>query len=287
MTHTANAVQQKTLAWRMAPAIAFAAVVLMPLQSPAQDALRIAPNGNVGLGIDDPARQLHLKGTNATFRMDRSADTAAFLLVRTNAGGTPLKTFVVGANAAGSNNGEFIINDLGTAVSGAGTRRMTINNEGNAIFTGTVSQASSARYKLDIETLEDARAALRQLRGVRFIRKDNGRAGLGLIAEEVREVFPEVVEVERGAAEAVNYSALVAVLVEAFKEQEAELAAQRAELAGQRAELATLRGELAGQQAHAAHLEARLAGFEAVRDRLAEIEGLLAGVRGPAVFAQR
>jgi hypothetical protein len=287
MTHTANAVQQKALAWGLVPAVMFAAVVVTPVQSHAQDALRIGDTGNVGLGIDSPERQLHLRGSNATFRMDRSADTAAFLLVRTNPAGTPLKTFVVGTNAAGANNGEFIINDLGTAVSGAGTRRMTINNAGNVIFTGTVSQGSSARYKQDIETLEDARAALRQLRGVRFIRKDTGRAELGLIAEEVREVFPEVVEVERGAAEAVNYSALVAVLVEAFKEQEAELAAQRVEVAGQRAELAALRGELAGQQAHVAHLEARLAGFEAVRDRLAEIEGLLAGERGPAVFARR
>jgi hypothetical protein len=118
MTHTANAVQQKALAWGLVPAVMFAAVVLTPIQSHAQDALRIAPNGNVGLGIDSPERQLHLRGSNATFRMDRSADTAAFILVRTNTAGTPLKTFVVGANAAGPNNGEFIINDLGTAVSG-------------------------------------------------------------------------------------------------------------------------------------------------------------------------
>jgi hypothetical protein len=63
--------------------------------------------------------------------MDRSADTAAFILVRTTTAGTALKTFVVGANAAGPNNGQFIINDLGTAVGGDGVRRLTIGNTGH------------------------------------------------------------------------------------------------------------------------------------------------------------
>ena len=58
----------------------------------------------------------------------RWIDTAAFMLVRTDAGGTPLKTFVVGANASGSNTGSFVINDLGTAVSGAGTLQLTVGD---------------------------------------------------------------------------------------------------------------------------------------------------------------
>ena len=95
-------------------------------------------NGSLGIGTT-PARQLHLRGPNAVFRMDRSADTAAFMLVRTDVSGNPLKTFVVGTNASGVNTGEFIINDLGTAVGGAGTRRMTITNNGAVEFTGIVT----------------------------------------------------------------------------------------------------------------------------------------------------
>jgi hypothetical protein len=262
MMRTSQAVNRTDLAWRMAFAIILAAVVMLPVGSHAQDALRIGDTGNVGLGIDNPERQLHLRGSNAVFRMDRPWDTAAFLLVRTTSDGVPLKTFVVGTNATGPNNGEFVINDLGTAVGGTGgNRRMTINNAGNAIFTGTVSQASSARYKQNIETLGKASESLRRLRGVRFIRKDTGRADLGLIAEEVLEVFPELVEVEQGIVEAVNYSALVAVLVEAFKEQEAELDACRA--------------EVAAQQARVARLESRLAEFETLEVRLNQLEGLL------------
>ena len=89
--------------------------------------------GFLGVGTDNPLRAVHLRGRNAVFRMDRDANTAAFLLVRTaqNDFGTVLKTYVVGANAAGTDDGAFVINDLGTNVQGAGTRRLTIDNDGN------------------------------------------------------------------------------------------------------------------------------------------------------------
>ena len=222
------------------------------------NALTIAGSGSVGVGTDAPARQLHLKGPNAVFRMDRPYDTAAFLIVRTDAGGTPLKTFVVGTNATGSNNGEFVINDLGAAVEGAGSRRMTIGNTGNVTFTGSVTAAgyyssSSARFKKDIETLSSAGEALEQLRGVRFAWKDSGQPSVGLIAEEVAKIYPELVEFENGEAKGVNYSALVAVLVEAMKEQHVEFEAakkqQQAELETVSARLAALERLLIGKQA--------------------------------------
>lgn len=213
----------------------------------------------VGIGIATPERQLHLKGTNAVFRMDRPSDAAAFMIVRTNATGSTIwKNFVVGTMASGSNNGEFIINDLGTAVAGGGVRRMTIGNTGNVTFTGSVTatalyQSSSARFKKDIETLEAAGQALGQLRGVRFAWKDSGQPSVGLIAEEVAKVYPELVEFENGEAKGVNYSALVAVLVEAMKEQQVEFGAakkqQQAELEMVSARLAALERLLIGRQA--------------------------------------
>lgn len=201
----------------------------------------------VGMGTATPARQLHMSGSNAVFRMDRSTDTAAFMIVRTNASNTPLKSFVVGVNAAGANDGEFVINDLGSQVGGAGTRRMTINNSGNAVFTGTVSavaysSTSSARYKKNVETLTKASQAVEKLRGVRFDWKDNGKQSIGLIAEEVAKVFPELVEFDKGQANGVNYPALVAVLVEALKEQQAKIDTAKEQ---QQAELRTVTERLA------------------------------------------
>lgn len=207
----------------------------------------------VGIGTENPQRQLHIVGDNAVFRMDRNTDTAAFMLVRTTATGTPLKTFVLGTNASGSDDGEFVINDLGGNVGGPGQRRLTIDNAGDIHFTGVVHapsyvQTSSERYKVGVQTLVHAGAGVQQLRGVRFNWRDSGQPSLGLIAEEVQSVYPELVEVRDGRPVAVNYSALVAVLVEAHKEQQQRIN----------------------------HLESRLAETESLQTRLHAVEQALA-----------
>jgi hypothetical protein len=182
--------------------------------------------GYLGVGTDSPDRAVHLKGSNAVFRMDRNLDSTAFMLVRTDNGGNPLKTFVVGVNATGSS-GEFIINDLGSAVSGGGARRMTINNSGNTTFTGSVTatqyfQSSSIDYKTNVQTVEDPVELVKRLRGVTFNWKETGEASMGLIAEEVAQVVPEVVSSDEAGEHpmGVNYSSLIAVLVEASKAQQ-------------------------------------------------------------------
>jgi hypothetical protein len=268
-------------------------------------------DGYVSIGLLTPERQLHLRGSNAVFRMDRSTNSAAFMLVRTSPANVPWKTFVVGTNAVGANNGEFVINDLGTAVSGGGSRRMTIQNNGNVVFTGTVLAPafvpiSSRRFKEQVQPLSDSLALVQQLEGVRFLWKDSGRPAVGLIAEDVAPVLPEVVERDAsdGQLAGVNYSALVAVLVEAIKEQQQQLDAQEAEIAVYRAQVAGLQakalkqedklvslktqvGKLAPTQARVALLEARLAELEALKVRLAEIEGLMADKRLQPVLVRR
>ena len=209
-------------------------------------------NVNVGIGISAPARQLHLKGDNAVFRIDRSTDTAAFMIVRTNLAGTAvLKTFVVGANASGSNDGEFVINDLGNAVGGPGSRRMTIDNSGDVEFTGSVTAtgfypSSSIALKTNVKTYGNALETVKRLRGVRFDWKESGKPSVGLIAEEVEEVVPEVVAHagDSSAATGLNYDSLVGVLVEAVKEQERERDCMQAELDTLKAEVRQLKALL-------------------------------------------
>ena len=228
--------------------------------------------GNVGIGTASPERQLHVRGASALVRVDRSSDAPSLMFVRTDGVNVPWKTFLMGVTAVASNDGEFIINDLGTAVGGNGNRRMTINNAGNAIFTGTVTQSSSIRYKRDVETLAGADEALQRLRGVRFVRNDNGRPDLGLIAEEVAQVFPELVERDShtGAIESVNYSALVAVLIEGFKTQQVKADALAAQLESQRRELAQLGAD------HQVKLDAQQQELAALREQMAMIEVRLA-----------
>ena len=99
----------------------------------------------LGVGTEGPVRQMHVIGTNAVFRMDRDRDGPAFMLVETALGnfGSIYKTFVVSTVASGVNNGSFVINDLGTATSGTGTRRLTIANNG---LIGTFETPTAALH---------------------------------------------------------------------------------------------------------------------------------------------
>jgi len=109
----------------------------------------------VGIGTTAPQRLLHIAGNNAVFRMDRSADSAAFMIVRTNSSGSVLKNFVVGVDASGVNQGQFVINDLGTAVGGPGQRRLTIDNDGDVIINGDLITNAGALSFPDYVFAED------------------------------------------------------------------------------------------------------------------------------------
>lgn len=210
-------------AWTMG----FISIVLtIPLHAQGEDAMIITETGAVGIGTSSPARQLHIAGDNAVFRLDRTTDSSAFLLVRTDNNGTPLKAYQFGVNASGANNGSFFISDMGDAVSGGGSPRMFILNDGTVRFSGSVEAQefvtnSAARFKDNIETLTDASDSVRQLRGVRYVLKESGKESFGVIADEVQVVFPEVVssDEETGEVNGVNYTALTALLIEAIKEQ--------------------------------------------------------------------
>jgi len=205
----------------------------------------VTVNGNLGVGTKTPVRQLHVVGDQAVIRMDRPVNTAAFMLVRTDLSGNPMKTFVVGTNASASDTGEFVINDLGTAVLGPGSRRMTIATDGSVNFPGAVTAlsftpVSSIVHKTNVKTYENALETVKKLRGVSFNWKDSGKASVGLIAEEVDKVIPEVVAHNEKDATGVNYDSLVGVLVEAVKEQQGLIQAQKETVAQQQKTISAL-----------------------------------------------
>jgi hypothetical protein len=91
---------------------------------------------------------------------------------------------------------------------------------------------SSRRWKRDIEPIEGSLDKVMNLRGVSFNWKENGKEDIGLIAEEVAEVIPEVVAFEEnsGEAQSLDYSRLVALLIEATKEQQKEIEELKTEI---------------------------------------------------------
>jgi len=97
--------------------------------------------------------------------------------------------------------------------------------EGNLSYSGTLTQSSSRRWKTNIAPMTGALEKVQQLQGVTYDWKDSGRHDIGLIAEDVHAVVPEVVLMEANGVDAkgVDYARLTSLLIEAVKEQQREI----------------------------------------------------------------
>ena len=93
-----------------------------------------------------------------------------------------------------------------------------ISVAGSITATGDVTAYSDASLKTDVATIASALALVRQMRGVRYQRLDTGVAGIGVIAQELREVTPELIAENSDGLLSVAYGNLVGVLIEAVKE---------------------------------------------------------------------
>jgi hypothetical protein len=103
---------------------------------------------------------------------------------------------------------------------------------GQAIADGW-SVYSSRRWKTNIQTLQSAMEKVEKLRGVSCDLTATGKHEVGVIAEEVGAVVPEVVTWDSNGkdAQGVDYSRLTALLIEAAKEQQALIRQQQTEIA--------------------------------------------------------
>ena len=53
--------------------------------------------------------------------------------------------------------------------------------------------------------------------------KDSGRTSIGLIAQDVEKIFPEIVSTDEAGIKSVDYAKLIAPLIEAIKEQQSQI----------------------------------------------------------------
>ena len=94
---------------------------------------------------------------------------------------------------------------------------VTIN--GNLTVNGTITENSSLKLKENVETSEGNLEKVVNLRPVTYNKIGSQTTELGLIAEEVAEVYPEFVQYdENGEPVGVHYSRLTAALIGAVKE---------------------------------------------------------------------
>ena len=115
----------------------------------------------------------------------------------------------------------------------AGTTNVgSLTGAGNFTVTGNVTGYSDESLKDNIQTISDALDKVTQLRGVEFDRNDieGNPHQIGVIAQEVEEVIPEVVITHEDGIKSVAYGNLVGLLIEAIKDLKEEVNELKARL---------------------------------------------------------
>ena len=102
-----------------------------------------------------------------------------------------------------------------------GSPVITLGSNGAITASNNITAYSDERLKSDITTLKNALDLVQALRGTAYVK--DGKAGIGVIAQEVQKVLPQVVQENEDGYLSVAYGNIVAVLIEAVKELKAEV----------------------------------------------------------------
>jgi len=100
-----------------------------------------------------------------------------------------------------------------------GIYKFSLNNSGTLIVVG-LSETSDQRWKQNIQPLEGMLDQLDLIRGVSYdwIADSSQGTQIGVIAQEIEPVFPELVRTNQEGYKSVSYTKLTPILVQAVKE---------------------------------------------------------------------
>jgi hypothetical protein len=138
------------------------------------------------------------------------------------------KLTLVGSSSA---NIENYVTGTGTPTTnwrtvGASSNLMTLGSSGGLNIAGSLTQNSDRRIKDNIAPITDALSKTCALQGSTYTRTDKGqdtaKVHAGLIAQDVEAVLPEAVG-ETNDIKTIDYSSVVALLVESIKELKSEV----------------------------------------------------------------
>ena len=177
----------------------------------------------------------NLTGVDA-FPFTGSAAAVSGSLIVT--GSTALALRVTGSSAftgsvfvSGTVSGSFIGDGSGLSgiasapfpFSGSAEITGSLNVTGSAFVT-SLTETSALRYKKSVKSLKKQSTNVYKLRPVHFEWKDNSKGDIGLIAEEVQKIYPELVSIGiDGQAEGISYTKLTSVLIKTVQELSARI----------------------------------------------------------------
>lgn len=104
---------------------------------------------------------------------------------------------------------------------GIGTTTPAYKLDVNGTIRGNNVSASDVRWKTNINTIKNSLEKISKLRGVTYEWSDLSKGTgdqIGVIAQEVEDIFPEAVSTDKEGYKSVAYSKLAAPLIEAVKE---------------------------------------------------------------------
>jgi hypothetical protein len=104
---------------------------------------------------------------------------------------------------------------------GVSAAKLTYNPADGELTAVNFNSTSDVNLKTNIKTVQDPLSIIDNLRGVSFDWKESGKASYGVIAQELEEVLPELVN--QSDIKSVNYNGIIAVLIESIKELKNEI----------------------------------------------------------------
>ena len=210
--------------------------------------------GNIKLGVDGTQNYITFHGTtgdinNTTYigeRVYAGTERSELILYKGNDGQNDSvgrdRIRLIGANLCFDVYG--IAQSYPSDLNGVGTlpttRAMTIDHTGNVGIgdstpsykldvngtiraTGDIIAYSDARVKENVSTIENALDKVTQLRGVEYNKIGDDKQSIGVIAQEIEKVLPQVVQEDGEGMKSVAYGNIVGVLIEAIKEQQQQI----------------------------------------------------------------
>ena len=194
------------------------------------DAITIADGGNITIGgtLDMNAIELILDADADTSITADTDDQIDFKVGGTDRikitigspnGFAPVTNHDVDLGTTSSAFRDLYIRSIGCGVNASGTQGEIIAQ--TKVTSAAFFYSSDAALKEDIQTIENPLEKVQQLRGVSYKWKDTGRKDIGLVANEVQKVLPELVA--DGEHKTMDYGHMIGLLVEAIKEQQKEI----------------------------------------------------------------
>jgi hypothetical protein len=203
--------------------------------------LTITFDGNVGVGTTNPINKFEVAGTAGQLFSVSDSFTGTIFSVNDVSGIPSIEVLDTGLVKMAQYSGQVAISTSTAAVGSALTVFGTISTLGptgeiRASNEITAYFSSDARLKENVTIISNPIEMVKQIRGVYFdwtdehIARRGGEDGyfvrkhdVGVIAQEVEQVLPEVVGTREDGFKAVKYDKIVALLVEAVKEQQQQI----------------------------------------------------------------